>query len=353
MFRMPAPGWYPDPSGAPLLRYFDGQHWTPHTAPHPTSSGGGYPQGGYPQGGSPTAPGTTQHGAAAGPGYPYQGQQAGFQQYPGQPGGPPPPAGGRRNMWLWVVFGVLVAMILGVGAWLVFRDVDIPADRPNPTQSVTPPNDPTPGLTTPGTEPGEDSAPPDSTPPEQGVALPPSGTVIEPVTGCPATASDAVGTQREDGRYVSGAGLSMPAADGFVAAPVQYPWVHQSNSQVKQYDNNWMSSITVGTVRAEDGFTETGETALAMAACMLGSEFYVSSDPTATVTGTARAPQTDGVQLSLDVAVPGAEGVTTDILYIMTIKDLGVMHVVIATVPDTDPEAAEALVAVFAGMSVE
>jgi hypothetical protein len=30
-----APGWHPDPTGAPLLRYFDGQQWTAHTAPPP------------------------------------------------------------------------------------------------------------------------------------------------------------------------------------------------------------------------------------------------------------------------------------------------------------------------------
>jgi hypothetical protein len=29
----PAPGWYPDPSGAPVQRYFDGQQWTDNVAP--------------------------------------------------------------------------------------------------------------------------------------------------------------------------------------------------------------------------------------------------------------------------------------------------------------------------------
>lgn len=31
---MTAPGWYPDPSGQPGQRYFDGQRWTQHFAPH-------------------------------------------------------------------------------------------------------------------------------------------------------------------------------------------------------------------------------------------------------------------------------------------------------------------------------
>ncbi|WP_067698236.1 DUF2510 domain-containing protein [Nocardia jejuensis] len=28
-----APGWYPDPGGAPLLRYHDGREWTSATRP--------------------------------------------------------------------------------------------------------------------------------------------------------------------------------------------------------------------------------------------------------------------------------------------------------------------------------
>lgn len=30
---LPAAGWYPDPAGAPMLRYFDGTDWTEHRAP--------------------------------------------------------------------------------------------------------------------------------------------------------------------------------------------------------------------------------------------------------------------------------------------------------------------------------
>ena len=29
----PSPGWYPDPSGKPMQRYFDGAAWTEHYAP--------------------------------------------------------------------------------------------------------------------------------------------------------------------------------------------------------------------------------------------------------------------------------------------------------------------------------
>lgn len=33
MPHIAVPNWYPDPSGAPALRYWDGQQWTGHYAP--------------------------------------------------------------------------------------------------------------------------------------------------------------------------------------------------------------------------------------------------------------------------------------------------------------------------------
>jgi len=39
----PAPGWYPDPRGQGLTRYWDGRDWTQHTRPAPHSSGTSLP----------------------------------------------------------------------------------------------------------------------------------------------------------------------------------------------------------------------------------------------------------------------------------------------------------------------
>jgi len=59
------PGWYPDPSGAPAMRWFDGHQWTPSTAPMNSPPPTSWPMG---------------HPQAPAPGYP-----------PSAPGDPPPP----------------------------------------------------------------------------------------------------------------------------------------------------------------------------------------------------------------------------------------------------------------------
>lgn len=260
-------------------------------------------------------------------------------------------------MWMWVALAVIAALIIGVASWLVLRSDPTSTPSPTPAQSTAKePASEQPTTEQPETDQPATTEPSDPTPvstaPGEAVMLPPPGTIIEPIDGCPTTASDAVGEQGDDGRYTSGAGLSMPAADGFEAAPVQFPWVHESNSQVKQYGGSWMAAVTVGTVRPDDGFTDTTTTAVALVACMLGSDFYASVDPVATVGNASRSDEYDVVALSVDVTVQGVENVNSDLLYVMTTKVGEVTHVVISTVPDTDRAATDAVGAVVADVKL-
>lgn len=290
MAAMSAPGWYPDPDGGPQVRYFDGRQWTSQTA-------------------QPLA----------------QSNQSG------------PASSGPTNQWLWVAIALVVAMIIGVASWLLFfRD----STATPPTPSVTEPLDPSTPDTEPSAEPSESEALSTDQP-----ELPPQSSIIEPVQGCPGTASDAMGEPDPDGRFTSGAGLSMPAADGFVPASLQFPWVHESNTQGKQYDDDQLAFITVGTVRAEAGYVDTNATAIAMAACVLGSGVYDTMEVTGTVARSEQIPEQDQAQIVLGVDVLGADGRSAQILYVLALKDADVMHVLVGSVPDADLEAAEAMAA--------
>lgn len=97
------PGWYPDPSGAPLMRWFDGRQWTPQTAAMGSVPPGGMPPGHGAQPGHGPQPGYgPAPGYGAHPGHaPVPGGPPGYGPQPGYgpaPGGPPPgypPLGGH------------------------------------------------------------------------------------------------------------------------------------------------------------------------------------------------------------------------------------------------------------------
>ncbi len=97
-----APGWYPDPSRQPFLRWFDGRQWTAQTAPMGSQPMGGAPMGapspGYPgappMGAPPMGAPPPGHPGAPSPGHP--GAQPMGAPPPSHPGAPPmgapPPA---------------------------------------------------------------------------------------------------------------------------------------------------------------------------------------------------------------------------------------------------------------------
>jgi hypothetical protein len=115
------PGWYADPHGAPVARWWDGVRWTDATQPpaaaaspypgagaHP-GSGAGYPGAGsgYPGAGAPVPGGSYPGSGHLGGGYPAAGGS-----YPGGGGGD----GGLRP-WHWVV--AVAVVVLGLVAALV------------------------------------------------------------------------------------------------------------------------------------------------------------------------------------------------------------------------------------------
>ncbi|MCC2593481.1 DUF2510 domain-containing protein [Tessaracoccus sp. OS52] len=260
---MSVPGWYPDPRGGPGLRFWDGARWTDHTAAWEM------------QGESPTS-------------------------------GPPHD---RSNLGLWIALAVSVALIIGLGTWLLFfRDG---------TTSTTPDTTP--------------AASPSPSPSEPAVT---EGDVLAPLD-CVGNAVDATGEPNAGGRYESAAGLSFPAVPGFQPNDVQYPWVHGSNSQVKYYDNQWMASVTVGHLEESEGFAGHEAAAVRFARCLIGSVFYGDALSQATVLAIESQPQNEVTWLDVDIDVTGIEDVTQDWLTVVTAERDGVLHIAVAVVPDS------------------
>ncbi|MEV7807147.1 DUF2510 domain-containing protein [Microbispora sp. NPDC088329] len=140
-------GWYPDPYGSPLLRWWDGTQWTDAT--HAPGQEAGAPPQAPQQAPQPAPQPAPQQGSQQGPqqGPQWAQPQPQFQQ-PGGPWGPPnqtaqlpvPEFGPPRRttpVWPWVVGGiaavVMLALVIG-GAVIVLRDrADSAIARPETT----------------------------------------------------------------------------------------------------------------------------------------------------------------------------------------------------------------------------
>lgn len=372
---MSAPGWYPDPQGGPQTRFWDGSQWTSQTRP----AGGGQPQpgAGQPQYG-PAQPtyGQQQYGGGQPPsGAAHPPYGAGQPPYgAGQPphgGGPQvggtPPAK-PNHLALWIALGVSIALIIGVGTWLLLRPKHDHQTTPQPTPTTSAPASPTasdtpeastPAETTPAETTPAETTPAETTPAESTPGTTPSlepttiqvGDVIKPAT-CTGHASDAIGKVGSDNRVTSGAGLSFPTITGWEPAPVQYPWIYQSNSQRVIAGPNWMAALTVGTLNADDGFTDIEQSALRVVECMLGSDFYGAQAKQTKVTYVELQSADENYWLDAEVEVTGVEGITADSVLVGVAKRGSVLHVVVGTAPVDTKSAHDALLAAFDDLKI-
>ncbi|GAB3817652.1 hypothetical protein GCM10028820_18970 [Tessaracoccus terricola] len=339
---MSAPGWYPDPRGGGGRRYWDGVRWTDQV-----QGPGQYP---HQQSNSPQQ---------------YQHPQYGQPQY-AQQGQSPADGGnaGGSTVALWITLAVSVALIIGLGSWLLFFRDAAPETTTSPTPTVTEASTPAADPTTP--EPDPTTAAPDPTTPEpEPTTAAPETTAADPtdepattvVAGdalqpmqCEGTATDARGEANPDGRFESALGLSFPGVEGFTAQAIQYPWVWGSNSQFKDYGNSWMATLTVGNLKAADGFLDHEQAAVRLAQCMLSSQFYGEHFLQATVFAIDSQPDNSVTWLDVDVDVTGVEGVGRDWVTILTAERAGEIHVGIAVVPDSSEEDYELVQEAFADL---
>lgn len=250
---MSQPGWYPDPSGQPGFRWWDGRTWTQQTTQNPSLGPGG-----------PTGP--------TGP----SGNHPGGNQFGGQPSGGSQPGGNgerKRNP------GPLIAIIAGALVLILVlalllprlfnRGSEVTTDPPTPTvsgwdETSSPSPTPTPTPT---------PTPDQSKSPTPSAAGSPSGTAQE-ATACPTGDPTARAEHPNDG-LVHGGGLAYsPVADWQPYNFYGLSWGYDVTGQMWEYNPTWISIAAVGALRVGDGFTDPKQAAEAMMQCLASSAYY-------------------------------------------------------------------------------
>ncbi|RRD03509.1 DUF2510 domain-containing protein [Arachnia propionica] len=301
---MSAPGWYPDPQDPHQQRFWNGSQWTGQT--HPTSP--------------PSSPVV----------------EPDLEQFTPQP----LPAGTsavRNNAPLvWLAVTVAFVLALSAGWWVLLGRHSTTAPAPHP------PGTPTGITTTAAPAPSTGSLPPGVDASLAADATVEIGDVLEEERSCPLTSPSARGELDGDG-MLAAAGVRMPLPDGFEARMVPYGFMHESNSATKQYESRWMSSVTLGSLRVEEGFVSPGQSVIRVARCILGDRALYPKGTTGTVISLDGVSGTAGTWLQLEVPVTGVEGVDHDDLAIGTIILDDRMVVVVVVAAGHDPDAATAM----------
>jgi len=179
------------------------------------------------------------------------------------------------------------------------------------------------------------------------------GDVLRGEDNCPTTAKDAQGVVGADGRVTSAGGLSYPVIPDFVASPIDYGFIHQSNSTTKAYQGQeGQAVVTVGTLKTEDGFGEATSSALRVVRCVISNPKFYSNNPTAEVTQITENKDDGTVVLQVHVPTEGRTGSAGDRLAVAIYPEKSRKQVVLSLVPQDDSSALEAVNTALAGLSL-
>jgi len=178
------------------------------------------------------------------------------------------------------------------------------------------------------------------------------GDVLRGEDNCPTTAKDAQGVVGADGRVTSAGGLSYPVIPDFVASPIDYGFIHQSNSTTKAYQGQeGQAAVTVGTLKSEDGFKDPLPSAVRVVQCVIANPRFYNSKPTAEVTQVAVNENDGTVVLQVHVPAEGRPGGQGDRLAVAVYSGGSrSKQVVVSLAPQNDSATLDAVNTALAGL---
>ena len=175
------------------------------------------------------------------------------------------------------------------------------------------------------------------------------GDVLRGENNCPTTANDARGELTE-GRIASSGGLSYPAVQGFSPSPVNYGFIHQSNSMTKSYPGrDGQAVVTVGVLKKEDGFDNATSSAVRVVQCVIASPAFYNNKPAAEVTRITENRDDGTVVLQVHVPVENGAG---DTLAVAIYPEKSRKQIVLSLVPQDDSTALAAVNTALAELSL-
>lgn len=219
-----APGWYPDPSGQPGVRFWDGRGWTSQTSALPGDAGAGGAGGGHPQ----------------------------------RPGRPPVPAGRRRRgTWLWAVLALVVAVAVIVGVVRLVSVPDAASAGPEPSSTVT----------------GWDETSQPSTPPTTSAS--PETTERASSVPCPVGDPAEQMAHPADGR-IHGGKLSFAPVSSYSEPETAYAvsWWYDAQRQRQQTEPTWESWFGVGQIARAGAFATPRDASVHSLECIIRPELF-------------------------------------------------------------------------------
>lgn len=136
---------------------------------------------------------------------------------------------------------------------------------------------------------------------------------------CPQNSTEMRSEASADGR-LHGGNLSFESAGSFHDVPVYMPWLYDHNSQTRSIVSGWMSNLSVGYIRKDEGFKAPRSSAEQLMGCLATSDLYMGFEGREDIRSEAFSLDgREGWRLTANVYVTRDDGIRGDVVDIVVL----------------------------------